>query len=134
MMHNLLDLIKKHRETVDYFFFGALTVAVNTALFLIFDWILQSELVANTLAFFLAVQFAYITNTKFVFKTNFTKRNFLQFWGMRIGTIFIDNGGLWILLAFDMNKLAAKCIVNVLIIVLNYIFSKFFIYKKEIER
>lgn len=134
MMRKLLDLVKKHRETVDYLFFGALTVVVNTALFLAFDGLLKNELAANTLAFFLAVQFAYMTNTKFVFKAKFTKRNFLQFWGMRIGTIFIDNGGMWLLLAFGINKLAAKCAVNVLVIVLNYIFSKFFIYKKEIER
>lgn len=127
------SLLKKYEELLRYGFWGVMTVAVNTALYLGFS-AFMGDLAANTLAFFLAVQFAYMTNTKFVFRDKFTKKNFLQFWGMRIGTIFIDNGGMWLLLTFGMNKLAAKCAVNVVVIVLNYIFSKFFIYKKEIER
>lgn len=131
MMRKLFELVKKYRETLDYLFFGVLTVAVNTALFLGLDYFLKNELAANTIAFLLAVQFAYMTNTKFVFKAKFTKQNFLQFWGMRIGTIFIDNGGMWILLALGTHKLIAKCIVNIVVIILNYIFSKFFIYRKR---
>ncbi|WP_195282980.1 GtrA family protein [Harryflintia acetispora] len=88
-------------------------------------------MIANTIAFFWLYKFAYMTNTKFVFKAKFTKKNFLKFWGMRIGTIFIDNGGMWILLAVSTHKLVAKCAVNTIVIILNYLFSKFFIYKKE---
>lgn len=52
------------------------------------------DMVANTIAFFIAGQFDYMTNTRFVFKQKYTKENFLKFWGMRNGTIFIDNGGM----------------------------------------
>lgn len=130
MIARLKELFKKHRETIAYLFFGGLTVVFNTATFLLLD-LLMPELVANTIAFLFSVQFAYFTNTKFVFEAPFTKQNFLQFWGMRIGTIFIDNGGMWLLLSFECDKLLAKCIVNVVIIVLNYLFSKFFIYKNK---
>lgn len=113
-----------------YLFFGALTVIVNILLFTLFDLFL-GEITANTVAFMLSVQFAYMTNTKFVFQAPYTKQNFLQFWGMRIGTIIIDNGGMWVLLNMGWNKLLSKCIVNVIVIVLNYLFSKFIIYRKR---
>ena len=130
MISKIFALIKKHQETLAYLFFGSLTVLFNTVVFLIFDlWL--DEILANTLAFLLSVQFAYMTNTWFVFKMPFTKANFLKFWGMRIGTILIDNAGLWVLLALECNKLIAKCVINIIIIILNYIFSKFFIYKRK---
>jgi putative flippase GtrA len=125
-----MDLFKKYRETICYLFFGGLTVVVNILLFTLFNLFFE-EITANTIAFLLSVQFAYMTNTKFVFRAPYTRQNFLQFWGMRIGTILIDNGGLWLLLVIGWNKFAAKCLVNVTVIVLNYIFSKFIIYRKK---
>lgn len=50
---------------------------------------------------------------------------------MRIGTILIDDGGLWLLLHWKCNNLIAKCIVNFIVIVPNYIFSKFFIFDNK---
>lgn len=131
MLHFGVDFKKKHRELTRYLFFGVLSVLVNTATFLLLDKLLRHELIANTIAFLVTVQFAYLTNTKFVFKTAYTIQNFFQFWGMRIGTILIDNGGLWLLLTMKTQKLVAKCAVNIIVIGLNYLFSKFVIYKKE---
>lgn len=122
--------VKKHRELFRYGFWGVMTVLVNTAVYLGLAF-LVGNLGANTIAFFSAVLFAYITNTKFVFHDKFTKKNFLQFWGIRIGTLVIDDGGMWLLLAVNCDRLLAKCVVNVIVIVLNYIFSKFCIYKKS---
>jgi putative flippase GtrA len=130
MISRVTHIINKHRETVDYLFFGMLTVAFNTIVFLLLDLVFD-ELVANTFAFLLSVVFAYCTNTLFVFHQKIGLKTFVQFFGMRIGTIFIDNGGLWLLLSINCDKVIAKCVVNVIIIILNYIFSKFFIYKKE---
>ena len=118
------------KETLSYLLFGILAVLINTVTFLSLFTPL-GDIAANTIAFFITVQFAYMTNTKFVFKDKFTKKNFLQFWGMRIGTILIDNGGLWLLLTINCDRFLSKCIVNAIVIILNYIFSKFFIYKKR---
>lgn len=134
MINKLRKLGLKYKETILYLFFGGLTVAVNIVLFALFDWLKLPLLWSNTLAFILAVLFAYYTNTKYVFEANFTKANFLQFFGMRITTIFIDNGGMLLLVGLGMNKFIAKILINVMIIILNYIFSKFFIYKKEKEK
>lgn len=125
----LKQFLAKYRELIAYAFFGVTTVIVNTACF----WLLERfmpELWANTIAFFVAVQYAYMTNTKFVFQKKFTKENFLKFWGMRIGTLLIDDGGMWLLLRLSVNDIVAKCLVNGVVIVINYICSKFFVFRK----
>ena len=129
-MDKILRLIKNNRETTAYLIFGIITVIVNTVLFLTLD-LFMNEFVANTIAFILSVLFAYYTNSIYVFRQTLTWKTFIQFFSMRIGTILVDNGGLWLLLGLNCNKLIAKCIVNVAIIGLNYIFSKFFIFKKK---
>lgn len=117
-------------ETLRYLVFGILTVAVNITSYRVLSlW--MDTLPANTLAFFIAVFFAYYTNTRFVFRVEFTKKNFLQFISMRIGTIFLDDGGMLLLLTWSWNDLLAKCVVNVVIIGLNYLFSKMLIFRKK---
>lgn len=119
-------------ETFRYLAFGALTVAVNIVSYRIISlWL--NTLTANTIAFFIAVFFAYYTNTFFVFQVVFSRKNFLQFMGMRIGTIFLDDGGMLLLLACGWNDILAKCVVNTVIIVLNYLFSKLLIFRKKKE-
>jgi putative flippase GtrA len=130
MEAKIIILFRKYREILLYLIFGILTVVFNTVIYLALSSVLE-DIIANTIAFIIAVQFAYLTNTKFVFNQSSTKDNFLKFWGMRIGTLLIDNGGMWILLYLGINKLLAKCFVNIVIIVLNYIFSKFIIFRNE---
>ena len=79
---------------------------------------------------FLAVLFAYWTNCKFVFQVPFTKKSFFEFVGMRIGTILIDNGGMLLMTWLNWNDIFAKVVVNIIIIGLNYLFSKLFIFRK----
>ena len=105
-MKRVFDLFRS--ETFRYLVFGVLTVTVNIASYRTLALCLDT-LPANTIAFFIAVFFAYYTNTRFVFQVPFTKRNFLQFMGMRIGTIFLDDGGMLLLLAWGWNDLLAKC-------------------------
>ncbi len=131
MQSKIRLLLTKYEETILYLFFGMLTVAVNTVIYLGLAKLEINDLIANTIAFFLAVQFAYITNTKYVFKASFTKKNFFQFWGMRIGTILIDNLGLLILLKVGCSQFISKVVVNIIIIIINYVCSKFYIYKKR---
>ena len=50
---------------------------------------------------------------------------------MRIGTLVIDNGGMVLMVTWGINDMVAKCVVNVIIIGINYIFSKLFIFKKK---
>lgn len=67
-------------ETFRYLVFGILTVIVNIASYRIMSlW--MNPILANTLAFFIAVFFAYYTNTRFVFCVSFTKKKFFSVYG-----------------------------------------------------
>ena len=117
-------------ETFRYLIFGVLTVAVNTVSYKLLDLVMGS-LPANTLAFFIAVLFAYWTNSRFVFRTGSSWKSFIEFMAMRLCTLPIDDGGMWLLLRLGVNDLLAKCVVNAVIIVLNYLFSKLIIFRKK---
>lgn len=120
-------------ETVRYLICGITTVVVNImAYHLLSSW--MGSLTANTIAFFIAVLYAYFGNSLFVFRTGCTRKNFIEFMAMRIGTLFIDNGGMYLMLSWGWNDLAAKFVVNFIIIALNYILSKLLIFNsKKVE-
>ena len=128
MTEKLLKLLRG--ETFRYLVFGVLTVVVNIAAYKLLA-LAMGSMAANTLAFFIAVLFAYWTNSTFVFRASHTWKNFLEFMGMRIGTLVIDDGGMWLLLAAGVHDLIAKCVVNVVIIVINYLASKLIIFRKK---
>ncbi|MGO0906043.1 GtrA family protein [Clostridioides difficile] len=128
MNTNFKDLLVKYSEGIAYIIFGILTVIVNTFAFMLssnFFGILK----ANTIAFFIAVIFAYFTNTKYVFKAKNTFKKFIAFLGMRLFTLIFDNLGMLILINIGTDELISKISVNFLVILLNYIFSKFMIFK-----
>lgn len=117
-------------ETFRYLVVGVLTVAVNTVSYKLLDMVMES-LPANTLAFFIAALFAYWTNSQFVFRTGSSWKSFIEFMAMRLCTLPIDDGGMWLLLHLGVDDLLAKCVVNGVIIVLNYLFSKLIIFRKK---
>lgn len=121
----------KYKELILYGVFGILTVIVNIISFKLLLILNIPLLYSNTIAFFIAVVFAYYTNTTFVFNDNFTKKNFISFMSMRISTLFIDNIGLYYLVSISIDELIAKSIINIIIILINYICSKFIIFKKK---
>ncbi len=117
-------------ETIRYLIFGVLTVTVNIVSFRLLVSSLGT-LAANSVAFFIAVVFAYFTNSRYVFRVPFSRKSFLEFMSMRIGTIFIDDGGMLLLMHWGWNDLMSKFAVNVIIIGLNYLLSKLFIFRKS---
>lgn len=125
-------LIKREMfwETFRYLVCGISTVLVNIISYELLS-LLWGTLLSNTLAFFIAVFYAYWTNSVFVFRVTCTWKSFWQFIGMRIGTLVIDNGGMVLMVAWGINDLIAKCVVNIIIIGINYIFSKLLIFKKK---
>lgn len=129
MKINFNNLLVKYREGIAYIIFGILTVIVNTAAFILLNSSFLGILEANTIAFFIAVLFAYFTNAKYVFKTKNTLKKFITFLGMRLFTLIFDNLGMLLLINSGMDELISKISVNFFVILLNYIFSKFMIFK-----
>jgi len=127
------DWIKIDRELILYVVFGAFTFFVNLISYFFFANMLGiNYLISNAIAWFLSVLFAYITNRIWVFESkspNILKEMSLFFGGrifsgvvdMLLMYTFID------LLVFDSS--ISKIIVQIIVIILNYIFSKLIVFK-----
>jgi putative flippase GtrA len=129
---------KKYKEALLYLFFGVLTTLINIVVFYLFTEIITlDELVANVIAWIIAVLFAYVTNRIWVFSSHCaTKAAFikeiLSFYGGRIFTLLVEEGILLIFIKLlSLNALAVKIVAQVVIIVLNYVISKLFVFKKK---
>lgn len=134
-MKKLNELYKTYKEIIDYIIFGVLTTLVNIVVFYIFDTLLEwPYLTANAIAIVLSILFAYITNKLFVFKSSgLTMREnlfeFMRFIGFRFVSGLADMMAMWLLvdfITFDTNL--AKLATQFIVVVLNYVFSKLFIF------
>lgn len=138
MKEKLISLFHKHEQIISYVFFGGLTTLVNFIVYYpLYNLCHLSASLSNILAWIVAVIFAYLTNKPFVFKSKdwsmkTVAPEFAKFVGSRFGSglletviiritvdILLWNGNLW------------KIIVSVLVVILNYITSKFFAFKKK---
>lgn len=138
-MTNLVrNLWGKYRNIISYLFFGGLTTLVNFLVYFpCYNWLNVSAAVSNIAAWVVAVVFAYLTNKPFVFQSNDWSREtvipeFLKFVGCRIGSGILETAVIWI--AVDLmqwNGNLIKLIVSVLVVVLNYIGSKFLVFNKQ---
>lgn len=128
-----------------YLYMGVLTTAVNIISFeLIRNMLSGSSMgesmiwkVAEICAFIIAVVFAFITNKLFVFKSyNINIMNVFSELGMFVGARLITEGInffiMWLMIdKKGCDEFTTKVIASVIVIVLNYIFSKFIIFKKK---
>lgn len=143
-----------NKEVILYIFFGVLTTVVNLVVFTIcnktfnntdflnskflsFLFLGKPYLLSNTIAWVVAVVFAFFTNKVFVFKSkSFEGKKLLKelfsFLGARIFSLIIEQIGLFILIDnFLLNELVSKIILGIVVVVLNYFFSKLIIFKKS---
>lgn len=141
----MIKIYKKYEELINYLIIGILTTIVSlVTYYLLTLTILDANnkvylQIANIISWLASVTFAYFTNRKYVFKVK-NKSNIkecLNFYISRISTLLIDMIIMYIfvsILKFD-NKIV-KLIAQVVIIILNYILSKFIIFKssKEVEK
>ena len=120
-----------------YLFFGFCTTIINFLIFYILRIIGSSIFISNTIAWILAVLFAFLSNKFFVFKsTNSSRNNTFKevslFFICRIISYFFDIGFLYLFVYyFHISDLISKIISNIIVIIVNYIFSKVFIFKGE---
>ena len=132
------------REGISYLVFGVLTTALNIQTYMILSQCFGVEAaIANAIAWIAGVVFAYVTNKIFVFRSKQTKvidllREVSQFVAARLATGVIDEiivvVGAYIVTGWTYETLAnlgIKVFSNGLVIVLNYVFSKLFVFKKK---
>lgn len=136
-MNQCINLYKKYKEVILYLVFGVLTTILNIISFWLCNDILKIEYkLSNIVAWILSVVFAFITNKTIVFEsrnksTEKITREAISFLVSRLFSLAVD----MILMIFmidtiKMNSLVAKIISNVVVVVINYIFSKFIVFRK----
>lgn len=128
------NLLKTHRTLVLYLIFGGLTTAVNMVCFFLFKNAFHiSTGVSNILAWFFSVLFAFATNKHIVFNDK-SKKNFKQlaeFFGARIFSGLLDTIIVVIFIDYLLfPEFLIKLLSNILVIIINYVASKFIIFKK----
>ena len=134
-----------NNELLAYLFFGIATTLVSILSRLVIYQLAHRELLATALANIIGILFAFITNDRIVFKQarqNWPSR-LVKFFLARLSTFLLD-----LLFTFlfvtrfpniigqfvneNLDKINAieTVLAQLLIIILNYIFSKVFIFKK----
>jgi len=127
-----------NRETVTYLIFGVLTTLVDWITFYMMSEAGIDYRLGTVGAWCAAVAFAFITNKVFVFRSRDYKwklviKELVPFVACRLGT------GLLVLVMMMVmvdglkipNEFLCKVVTSVLSLVLNYVFSKWFIFKKD---
>lgn len=137
---SIKSLYKKHREVISYLIFGVLTTAVSlgvyygcTATFLNPEDPGQLQ-AANVISWIVSVTFAYIVNRKYVFQSK--NKNIIleavEFYAARLVTLGIDMALMYLFVsAMGMNDRIAKIIVQIVIIISNYVISKFLVFRRK---
>ncbi len=126
------------KETISYAIVGVLTTLVNLISFHILCNILGwNELIGNIIAWLLAVSFAYVTNNLFVFASGVEEKSkevskIIKFFSARLVTLGIEELGLLIFVSWlAFPNMLVKLGLAVIVIVVNYIFSKLYIFTKK---
>ena len=136
-MKKIKDLILRlyGNDVVRYIFFGGCTTLVNLVCFFIFWNICHVNLnIANVISIVVAIIFAYVVNSKYVFQDKCeTLKDHIQPFGKfvsaRLLTMVIEVGGVWLLVeVIGMNGMVGKFCTQFIVLALNYIFSKFFVF------
>lgn len=93
-----------------------------------------SYLISNAIAWILSVLFAYFTNRKYVFGSHNSSiiNELVKFIGARVSTGIMDMLLMWLFVdVLSVQSMISKIIVNVGVVILNYVFSKLFVFQEE---
>lgn len=144
MKEKLIALLKKHWEVISYLFFGGCTTLVSWVTYALFVGTLAMPLMTGKiLSWVCAVTFAFVTNKLWVFRSKAMDgptliRETAEFFGSRVATGVVEVLGLPLLMKlgldqalFGVEGFAANLVVTVVVIVLNYIVSKFLVFRKN---
>ena len=136
----MCDMLKKHEEIVRYLIVGVLTTIVSLCVYYAcvlsvlnpkIAWQLQA---ANIISWVAAVTFAYIMSRRYVFKSERSDwaAEAAAFYSSRVLTLLMDMVIMFVMVTLcGLNDKLAKLVVQVVVTVANYIFSKMFVFVKK---
>lgn len=143
MKNFLLKII--NRETIMYLIFGVLTTVVSFLSAGIAKYYLEKagcnvdvvSTVSTIISWICAVTFAYVTNRFWVFseRAHGAKAILLEalsFYGGRVFTLLVETLMMWLgNSVLGINYWVTKVVACVIVLILNYLISKFFIFRKK---
>ena len=129
---------RKYKEPLLYLFFGGLTFFLSIGLYWLFAHPLGFDpLIANIISWVLCVAFAYVTNRTWVFTQKAhdgpgIAREAFSFAAGRLATLGMEELILWLgITVLGINDIVVKIIAQVLVIIGNYVISKWFVFRKQ---
>ncbi len=122
-------------ELIAYIIFGILTTVVDWIVYYILSGLGVNYIINSIISWTVAVLFAFVTNKLFVFDSKRLKnifRELVLFVLSRLSTLVINLAGMYVLISLlKLNEFISKAILSILVVILNYIFSKLFIFKTK---
>jgi len=142
VIEKIKELCIKHREIIVYLIVGGLTTVVSWAAKFIWNFVFYAgtayptvvqNFILSVVNWVAGVAFAYPMNRRFVFQSK--NPDILKEAGgfvmSRVATLILDIVMMQVLVLLGMNVYIATVIVAVLVIVGNYVFSKFLVFNKK---
>ena len=137
-------LYKQYEEVIMYLIFGFLTTVLSLGIYYALTFTvldannpLQLQ-IANIISWIAGVLFAFFTNRKYVFKAHKSGGQFKQFINFclsRLSTLIVDMSIMFIAVTlFGLDDKIFKIIAQIIVIILNYVLSKFFVFKKTAKK
>ena len=137
-LKRIREFFLKYKNLLVYLVVGGLTTFVNFLVYFpLYNWLSFSATVSNTIAWGIAVIFAFFTNKRFVFhsddwSTKVVVSESSKFVGCRLLSGLIETVPIWFLVDFlEFNGNTVKIIVSVFVVIFNYFFSKWFVFRNR---
>lgn len=136
-MNKIKELYFKYKEQILYLFFGGITFVVSSAILIYLDYIGIIGIKARIISDAVGIIVAYITNKIWVFESkcsNFKEllKEILSFLSARALTTILSLVSTYIFVdTLHLNNLIVQFTTTFIVILLNYVFSKLFIFKKK---
>ena len=135
-LRHFYGIYAKHKRILLYVLFGGVTTVISVSSFVLLDSVLGvNELLANICSWILAVGVAYATNRTWVFcsqaRGSAMWKELLAFYSGRLITLAVEEGLLLVFVTWlAWNSTLVKSIAQVIILIGNYLISKFLIFRK----
>ncbi len=134
----IMKMYQKYKEIILYVFFGALCTVVSIGSFAWCDVVMRMDpLIANIISWILAVTFAYVTNSLWVFDAKpdgirEVLRQAAEFYGGRLLTLAMEEVILLIFInGLGLPSIGVKIAAQFIVLIANYVISKWIVFREK---
>ncbi len=142
MISKIVDKLKDKEQLKELFWYGisgVTTTIVNIGVYYLLQKAGMDYNIANLIAIVTAKLYAFVTNKILVFRTHTPsfKEFFVEFFKFFVARGFtgvVDFVGVWFMVSVcGIDQMISKYFIQVVVIILNYVFGKKFVFVKKEE-